>query len=282
MAKPAASKRLVVIVALIIGCWLLKNALVKMAVIGGAKAITGLNVHVSRMDLGLLKTSVGIQGLRVGNPPGFTEPVMVDLPEIYVDYRLGSLLSGKPHFDVVRLHLDTLTVEKNAQGQINLNSIKALQQAPPQKPAGPAAPKAPAPAFVIDRLQLKIGRVVYKDFSKGGAPQTRDFAVNIDEEFKHVTNPYTFAGLIVSRALMKTTLSQLGALGDIDVKALQADVTNALKASAADLLPTAEAMGRTAEDVSKKALGTANESVEKASDAVSEAAGAFKKLLNQP
>lgn len=277
MAKPAAPKLLIFVVAILGGFWLLKNTLVKMAIIGGAKAVTGLSVQVSQMDIGLFKTVVSLQGLRVGNPAGFTEPVMVDVPEVYVDYRLGSLLAGKPHFDVIRLHLDTLTVEKNAQGQVNLSSLQALQQAPPKKPAGPAAPKTPAkaPEFQIDTLHLKVGRVVYKDFSRGGAPQTREFAVNIDEQFQHVTNPYTFAGIIVSRALMKTSLAQLGNLGNLDVKALQADVTQALKASAADLLPTAEAMGKAAEDVSKKALGTASESVE-------EAAGAFKKLLNKP
>jgi uncharacterized protein involved in outer membrane biogenesis len=262
-------------------CWFLKNTLVKMAVIGGAKAITGLDVYVADMNLGLLRSVVHIQGLRVGNPSGFNEPVMIELPEIYVEYRLGSLLRGAPHFDLVRLHLDTLTVIKNAQGQVNLSSIKALQQPPATKPATPEAPKTPAnaPEFRIDTLQLKVGRVVYRDYSRGSQPQVREFAVNIDESFKHITNSYAFAGIVVSRALMKTTLAQLGALGDLDVRALQADVTGLLKQSAADILPTAEALSKTAGEAGKKAAGAATETVGAASEAVGEAAGAFKKLL---
>lgn len=261
---------ILVLTALVVG----KNVIAKAAVMGAAKAITGLDVHLRSMSVGLLKTAVRIQGLEVHNPPAFVDSVMLDMPEIYVDYNLGSMLKGKPHLSEVRIHLAELDVIKNQEGAVNINSIQALQSGKPNAQAKPSPKTAagPAPEFQIDRLSLKVGKVVYKDYTRRGAPpQVREFAVNINEYYEHITNPYTFAGLVISRALVKTTIGQLA---DIDVNALQAGVMNALKEPAGSLLPAANA-------VSKEAVGTAKEAVGTAQEAVKETTQGLKKLLGQ-
>ncbi len=245
---------LVVVVGLLL---LSKNAIATMAMTGGVKAITGLDLKIRRLDVSLLRTKLDVQGLQVMNPAGFMDPVMVDIPELFVDFDLPAVLRGRPHLEELRLHLNELVVVKNAQGQVNLQSLKAVRAS--QERSAKPSPQLPAAPLLIDTLELYIGKVIYKDYS-APTPQVREFNVNIQEQFHHVTNPQVLAGLIITRALAQTTIANLA---NLDVSALQSDVTGFLTGS----IDQAVGMGG-------KALGTAE-------DAVKGTAGALKKMLGQ-
>ncbi|MBI2884771.1 MAG: hypothetical protein HYY15_01190 [Candidatus Omnitrophica bacterium] len=234
-----------------------KNAIANLAVRSGVKAVTGLDLKIRRLDVSLARTKVSVEGLQVMNPAGFTDAVMVDIPELFVDFDLPSILSGRPHLEELRLHVNELVVVKNAQGQVNLQSIKAVQAS--QEQAAKPAPKQSAPSFVIDTLELWVGTVVYKDYSTP-TPQVREFNVNIQEQFHHVTNPQVLAGLIITRALAKTTIANLT---NLNLDALQSDVAGFLTGSLDQAV-----------DVGGRVLGTAE-------DAVKGTAGALKKMLGQ-
>lgn len=211
---------------------LLRNVVAKMAIDHGVKAVTGVGVDVGSIDLGLFSTHVGVKNLRVLNPKGFSEPTMVSLPELYVDYDLGAFLKGVVHLEEVRLNLAELVVIKNAQGAVNVTSLKPMQTA--QKGEAPPAEKpkpGKAPKLQIDELQLKVGRVIYKDYSKG-APTEQSFDVNLDERFQNITNPQLLGGLIISKALAKTTIAQLA---NLDLGALRSNVEMQLKGAATQL-----------------------------------------------
>ena len=258
---------LTVVLIVGIGLVLTKNLIAQAALGGGVKAITGLNTQLKSVDVGLLKTAVRIKGLRVLNPSGFPEPVLVDVPEVFVDYDLGALLKGTAHFESLRIHLAQLNVVKAPDGTLNLHTIKALEPGKAKEGAKPQQAGRP-PAFAIDALELKIGKVVYTDYTVS-PPQTREFNVNIDERYQHVTNPYTFTGLIVSRALLKTTVGQLA---NFDVSGLQATVTEGLKQSATQLRSTLKEGTKVAEQLGTGAVGTAK-------DVVEGTTGTLKKLL---
>ncbi len=265
---------LVIAVVVVVAIGIGKNLLAQAVVTGGVKAITGLNLSIRSMDVGALKSAVGIKGLRLHNPSGFSDPVMVDLPDIYVDYDLGAFLGGKVHLESVRLNLKEFVVVKNAQGRVNLDALKVVQESK-SKPAEKQLP-AKAPQMQIDALQLKVGKVVFKDYSRGGAPSVQEFPLNLDEHYEHITNPQVLVGLIVSRALMNTTVARLT---NIDVTALQSQVnaqmkqaaqmaTEAAKAATAHVSETAANLGGTAKGAAQDAahagtaaLGTAEESV---------------------
>ena len=258
---------LIIVLLVVIGIVLLKNMIASAAFSGGVKAITGLNAQVKSVQVGLLNTAVGIKGLRVLNPSGFPDRVMLDVPEIFVDYDLGSFLKGKAHLETLRLHLSELHVIKSADGKVNLQSIKALEPAKAGEATKPSQP-GHAPEFQIDVLELKVGKVVYKDYT-ASPPAVQEFNVNIDERYEHITNPYLFAGLVVSRSLMKTTVGQLA---HFDVAGLQSNVTQALKLSAGQLTSQLTHGSEAMQEVGKSALGTAT-------GAVKDTAGTLKKLL---
>ena len=236
-----------------------KNGIAKMAVSGGVKAITGLDLQMRSMNVGILRTLVGIKELRLFNPRGFKDRVMVDMPEIYVHYDLGAFLRGRVHLEEVKLNLKEFTVVKNEKGELNLDALKSVQKTKETKTA--PEKKTPMPKIQIDVLDLKIGKVIYKDYSGGGPPKVSEFDVNIDERYENITNPYIFGSLIVTRALFKTSVARLA---NFDIGALQGEVSETLKKSTEMFMKTA---GST-----KEAVGTAKE-------AAKETFGAFKKLL---
>ena len=222
--------RLVILLVVAVGVALLaKNAIAKIAVVQGVKAITGVGLKIREMDVGLLNTRIGIKGLRVLNPPGFQDSTMMDVPEISVDYELASLLKGKAHLEEVRLDLKELAVVKNERGELNLQSLQAVKasQSAAQTPAKKTQPAAPPPPITVDALDLHIGKVVYKDYSSGTL-QMKEFNVDIHERFQNITNPYALVGLIVTRALTKTSIARLT---NFDLGALQSDVNALVRGS---------------------------------------------------
>jgi AsmA family len=199
---------LVLIIVIAVG----RNMIVKVAVTAGVKAVTGLDMKIDSMNIGIAHTFLGIKGLVLYNPPAFEDKVMMDLPEIYVAYDLGDLLKKKVHLSEVRLDLKEFMVVKNKAGVLNLDSLTAVQTAKKTEPAKTTetkAAKTEKPQIQIDLLKLKIGKVVYKDYSKGKEPSIKEFDVNIDEEYKNITDPEAVVRIIVVKALANTTLSSL-------------------------------------------------------------------------
>lgn len=276
MKKPLAP--LVILAALVIVIGVAKNVVAKAAIESGVRLITGLTLSLDRMDVGVLNSAVGLWGLKLHNPPGFPDKVMVDLPEIYVHYDLGAFLGGKVHLQEVRLNLRELTVVRDRHGALNLDSLNVVKESKAAK-TGTATPakKAGGPQIRIDTLELSIGKVVYKDYT-GGAPKVQEFAVNVHERYEHITNPYVLGGIIVSRALMRTTIAKLtnfdlgglqslaGAqlqqagklVGDAvtSAQALQAEAVKQFTAPSG-LVGTAKGTAEGVAGVGKEALGTA-------------------------
>ncbi len=200
-------------VLLIVG----RNQVIKVAVEKGARIATGLDLEVKKFDIGLMSTHIGIKELSLLNPEGFPKEAMFYAPEIFVDYHLGDMLKGKVHLESVRLDFDKFVIVKNKEGLSNLEALKPKEddmKASDQKKEDQVGKKKEKPPEIqIDRLSLKVGTLIYKDYSKGREPEVKEFKVNISEEFKGVTNVQAVLGLIATKALAKTTLNTFADFG---------------------------------------------------------------------
>ena len=256
-------KFFLVILAIVALLVIARNVIVKNAVSAGVKAVTGLQLDIKRMNIGFIKTLIGIEGLKLYNPAGYKDPVMVDIPEVYVDYNLGAFLKKKVHLKEVRLNLKEFVVVKNEKGELNLDSLKAVQSAKEKKEPSPKKEKGAIPEFKIDLLRLKIGKVVYKDYSKGDKPKVSEYNINIDEEFKNITDPQALGQLIVAKAVMNTALARitgfdLGSLTDSLGSTL--DTT---KEAISNLIGVGKGAGSKATESTKEAVAKATEAIKK-------------------
>lgn len=199
---------LVLIVIVVVG----KNIIVRAAVTKGVKVVTGLNMRIDSVNIGIANTLLGIKGLVLYNPPSFEDKVMMDLPEIYVDYDLGAFFKKNVHLSELRLNLKEFVVIKNKQGILNIDSLTAVQTGKKTETVKTQEPKAqPAEKIQIqiDLMKLKIGKVIYKDYSNGGKPLIRTLNLNIDEEYENITDPEAVVRIIVVKVLTNQALAGL-------------------------------------------------------------------------
>ena len=243
-------KLLIGIVAALALLFVAKGVIAKMAVSAGVKAVTGLRLEIRSMQVGVFQGRAHARGMRLHNPAGFPDPVMADLPELYVDYDLPAFFTGRTHLRELRVDLREFNVVKDRQGRLNLDSLTAVKKAKEEK--GQQKKPARPGSFQIDQLDLKVGKVVYKDYSGGGEPSVREFNVNLHERHSNVNDPAALGALIVSRALLNTAIA---GLANFDLGTLDDYAQDVLKFS-----------GETAGNVVEKAVDTAGDTVEKAAD----------------
>jgi len=220
-----------VIFLILVGLLFAKNIIAKVAIEKGVQAVTGLELKMSKFDFSLLKTHVGINELQLFNPPEYSDRVMLDMPEIFVNYNLSDLFKGKVHVEDFRLHLKEFVIVKNADGELNIDALKPVQeQKKEEKVAEEEEPKekGKAPEIQIDNLELRIEKVIYKDYSKGGEPRVKEFNINLNESYSDITDLDAIISLIIVKTMMNTTI---GSLANFDVGGLQGSISDTLASS---------------------------------------------------
>jgi hypothetical protein len=269
-------KSSIVIIAILAGLLIFsfgKDIIIKASVQAGTEIVTGLKLSMRSFKLGLIKTLVEIKEFKLLNPEGYPDKVMLDMPEIYVDYNLVSLFKKKAHLQEVRINLKEFTVVRNEEGEFNLDSLKVIQaQKTDEKPK---QKKTKAPKIQIDDLQLKIGKVIYKDYSGKGEPVVKEYNINRNEKYKNITNPEALVTLIVVKALVDTNLAKLAG---IDLRALKSTVNEVL---ASTQKVAVEAAARAQEAV-KQGAGTAREAITQSAEKAKETGGKLKEKLKLP
>jgi len=231
---------ILVVLVLVGALFFAKNAIAKVLVETGVTAVTNFPLKMQAIDLNFTGQFIKIDGLKLYNPAGFPKEPMVNIPEIYVSFDLAALLKGKVHLPELRFNLEDFDVVRNEKGELNIDKIKAVAEQKPKQP-GQTEPSKPAksPEIQIDLFTLKVGRVQFKDFSTG-APSVKKFEINLNETFKDITDPKALVRLIVSKALMSTSIAMLTGF---DVAGLQASVSGLMGASMGQLQGAAGQLG---------------------------------------
>lgn len=246
MKKPG--KILVVILVIAAVLFVARNIVVKAAFQTAVRLITGLQLDVKNMRIGVLKPVIDVGQLRLLNPPGFADRVMLDMPRIYLHYDIGSFVRGKIHIFTLALDLNEFIVVKNARGEVNVNTLTALKPQGTQKEK-----KGKMPELKIDLLQLKIGKVVYKDYFNRVTPEVTEFRININEEYRNIDNPAALVSLITLKALTHTTV---GSLANLDLGPLKLTATESLKGATKLVSDTASKVTDVGEKAGKAAIST--------------------------
>lgn len=238
----------VLMLALVLVVLIGKDIIARAVIKNGIEARTGMRLIIENVDVGVLSASAKIDNLVLLNPQGYEDTVMAEIPELFLDCDLGDLLLGKLHFQKVRLNLRRLFIVKNREGGLNVHALKGVarskgvvskpeaerRQAVPKNEATTKRPPAlksadafgsgrPAEvgrtkagldeggrgSFKIDRLELKLGKVIYRDYTPGAPIGMIELNLNIDESYEDITSPGDVVKTVLARALVDTVIAKV-------------------------------------------------------------------------
>lgn len=191
----------------------------------------GTKVRIGSVRLHLNPAEIEVRRIKIHNLKGFKEPHLAILPEVFIRINPADFLKGKTHIELMRINLEEIRIERNAENQINLNELRknldkkqAVQTKERQaafsarNTSGPSSSKNSAPQLVIDRAVFSLGKIVYADTLQKPVYR-KEFVMNIkDQTLNNVTDPLSvvqqLVAAVLSRAgasLASAKLDQLGA-----------------------------------------------------------------------
>lgn len=216
---------IVVAVVIIVGGFVIaRNILARTIIIKGVKAVTGMAVDIKSINIGLIRSGISVSGLRIYNPSGFSDRLLADIPEVYVDFDLLGLFRNQVHLRQLKIDINECDIILNESGKLNVNSLALFLP----KPGGGKPPEVK-----IDELRLKIGKVIYKDYFPAVGARSKEFNIDIDENFHDVTNPSRVAGDILKRILERIGIA---GLANFDIKTQATQIKEQTQQAVGDLL----------------------------------------------
>jgi len=174
-------KKILIVLGAIVFCLasivMARDRILGYALTAYASMITRTPVHMDGFSLDIFSSTMRISGLKISNPVGFPEGILILCPKISIKYDPGTLFKLKHHFLRVEIDLMELGLVRNREGALNLDSFK-------KKPISKASPRVP---ISIDSLDLSLGRIVYKDYTISEEPVVRVYDVNKRKSYKNIT-----------------------------------------------------------------------------------------------
>ena len=175
-------------------------------------ATGGLKLRIGSLKTSLSQTFISVNDMVILNPDHFKDKVMLDIPHIYIDYDLSALLKKKIHLYNVDIDLKEFTIVKSKDLRTNLDYIKN-----PENKKVPTEKKTKKSIDLqIDELNLKIKKVIYKDYSISEEPSVSEYNINIDSRYKNIKNANQIIKLIVARAVINTAIENLLDIKEFD------------------------------------------------------------------
>ncbi len=205
---------LIVIIFIAALLFIMRDFIVKSFLSMWVKAKTGMSLQIDKLHIGMFDTLINIEGVRLYDPKIIDKDKnVIDIPKIYVDYELSELLKGDIHITELKFYLRKLVIEKDKEGVINLVRVMEIfagKEKKKEKKSILKKKREEPPVshqkgrFKIDLLDLKIGKLLYRDYSSGRNPSVKTFDIDIEAEYRDITDLSILIDIIVGRAVMNT------------------------------------------------------------------------------
>ncbi|MCM8812571.1 MAG: hypothetical protein NC924_01380 [Candidatus Omnitrophica bacterium] len=261
-----------------------RNFIVKTALVEAIRRYSGLDAHIGTVDIGLWSTSLKVQGLVLFNPPGFSEKIMLDVPELFVDFELPRYLEKKElYLQEFRLNLHEIVVARSRDGRLNWAVLQkvAPQAARASAPAAaqPAAPAAAENQLRVERIVVRIGSVVDVRESSADKPKRTVYAVNSEYRDRDVRDIRKMIERIAGDVEKKLFVSYVSAM---TVEAVAAQTGMALEQATEAVAGTAEKMIKGTIGFGRKIVGVTGEILKQTTETVKDLLPSPDKKDSQP
>lgn len=128
-------------------------------------------LHPGPFSIRLTPTSLGIENLQVPNPLGFRGGALARVARATVRFDCSKMVGWRLRLEEVSVELAELTLVKNEKGHMNIDAFKWV----------------PLPGVFIDKLDVKIGKIILVDHSAAGDGQATEIQLDFHERYERVT-----------------------------------------------------------------------------------------------
>lgn len=184
---------------------------------------TGFDGTMRSFYLNPVTGRLRVDGLMITNPPDHPQKDFLEIPELGIDARPGSLFGRTWKIDDAVADLSAVTLVRNARGDINARRCEEGRSGPASPGKGNGA--EPDHSFWIGRLAQQVDCVAIADFNEG-RPLVRTFDVHLDHRYTIISGMQGLAAPVA--AIMARTgkagqdaLPQAGSLLRVAGKELQ-------------------------------------------------------------
>ena len=188
---------LLLIVGLLNLDWLAKKSLTV-----ALHRLTGGEVKLERVELGLRAGTFRLQNLVVFNPPGFGDGPLLDLPELFLEYDAAAAATNALHFKQVRLNVAELGIVVDAKGRTNIFALNGALAELQKRPSGPK--KAPPNFTGIDTLTVSLGR--FSSIDLRSPARTNVIRLGLHNESLHNVRTVADLGPLLFKLLLSGAL----------------------------------------------------------------------------
>jgi uncharacterized protein involved in outer membrane biogenesis len=175
-----------------------RNQIARVGVQLGVRRVTGFPLTIGSVNVGLAESQLDVRDIKLMNPPGYAEPLFVDLPRLHVDYRLGSMLALAPHINDMLVDINQLVIVRTDKGESNAMKLKGVLS------SGKRSTK-----YRVDQLRVHIGTVRIKDYSHVKPMETVK-QLNINATYKDITDSTDITRLVLLTVMGKVRLPEIG------------------------------------------------------------------------
>ena len=238
--------KVMVLVALLVAVLLVvRNQVIEYAAIRAIRQATGFDLSLERIDVGMLRPTVEIVDLKLQNPPDFPDQEAIEIERLFVRYDRLSLLSKEIRIPELAISIPQMVVIKKSDGETNLGRLeqsasklgkpeeKPVETVPtdeaptPQTPKGgagqtagkgggpepeqePAKPPKPPKDYLIETLNIKVGKVEYRNYKKEGQPpKVSTQELNLDLTLHDVRGLGSVTSQLAAQVLIRTGLQEV-------------------------------------------------------------------------
>jgi uncharacterized protein involved in outer membrane biogenesis len=224
------------LVVLLVVLFLARNFIARKSVEIGAEKMTGFPLTIGSVDVGMFSGKLDVHDVKLMNPPEFPEKMFVDMPQLSIDYRLSSMLSGAPHINDMLVDIKQLVITQNDKGESNAMKLKGVVS------SGGGSTK-----YRVDKLRIHVGTVTMIDRSR----KTRDIPLNVNATYNNITDSTDIMRLVL---LTVATQVRLPDIKPEDLKKGLGGVTDAAGNILKGVSENAEKTGKGFLDTLKKAI----------------------------
>jgi len=146
---------LLVVCALMVAAWLLKDSFFRTLAERRLREKTGLTINIGQLKVNFISASVALREITALNPPGFGDTMWLHVREASGAFDVQQAKTNRLHFNELKFHLAELTVIRKPNGLLNLEAVKESILARKRK--------LNFSFGGIDKLELSLERVNYID-----------------------------------------------------------------------------------------------------------------------